>query len=93
MIDLASVNKHFGALHVLADIDLSVAAGEAVVVCGPSGSGKSTLIRTLNRLEEIDSGTIRFEGEDIHAPGADINRLRSRIFGPIDPSSPMLLGP
>ena len=79
MIDLASVNKHFGALHVLADIDLSVAAGEAVVVCGPSGSGKSTLIRTLNRLEEIDSGTIRFEGEDIHAAGADINRLRSRI--------------
>ena len=79
MIDLSSVNKHFGTLHVLADIDLSVAAGEAVVVCGPSGSGKSTLIRTLNRLEEIDSGTIRFEGEDIHAAGADINRLRSRI--------------
>ena len=79
MIDLSGVNKHFGALHVLADIDLSVAAGDAVVVCGPSGSGKSTLIRTLNRLEEIDNGTIRFEGEDIHAAGADINRLRSRI--------------
>ncbi len=79
MIDFAAVNKHFGALHVLADIDLSVAAGETMVVCGPSGSGKSTLIRTLNRLEEIDGGTIRFEGEDIHAAGADINRLRSRI--------------
>ena len=49
------------------------------MVCGPSGSGKSTLIRTINRLEAIDSGSITFDGEDIHAPGVDINRLRSRI--------------
>ena len=79
MIELTSVNKHFGTLHVLADIDLTVAAGETIVVCGPSGSGKSTLIRTLNRLEDIDRGTIRFDGEDIHAPGTDVNRLRARI--------------
>ena len=49
------------------------------MVCGPSGSGKSTLIRTINRLEDIASGTITLDGEDIHRPGADLNRLRSRI--------------
>jgi polar amino acid transport system ATP-binding protein len=79
MIELHAVHKHFGPLHVLADIDLTVAAGEVVVVCGPSGSGKSTLIRTLNRLEEIDSGTIRIDGQDVHAPGTDVNRLREHI--------------
>ena len=79
MIELAAVNKRFGALQVLADIDLRVAAGETVVVCGPSGSGKSTLIRTLNRLEGIDSGTIRFDGEDIHGAGIDLGRLRASI--------------
>jgi len=79
MIELHAVHKHFGPLHVLADIDLTVAAGEVVVVCGPSGSGKSTLIRTLNRLEEIDSGKIRIDGKDVHAPGTDVNRLREHI--------------
>lgn len=79
MIEFNDVQKHFGALHVLADIDLHVAAGEVVVVCGPSGSGKSTLIRTVNRLEEIASGTIRVDGRDIHAPGTDVNALRSQI--------------
>lgn len=79
VIKFTAVHKYFGALHVLADIDLTVAAGEVVVVCGPSGSGKSTLIRTVNRLEEIASGTIRVDGRDIHAPGMDVNALRSQI--------------
>ncbi len=79
VIEFTAVHKYFGALHVLADIDFTVAAGEVVVVCGPSGSGKSTLIRTVNRLEEIASGTIRVDGRDIHAPGTDVNTLRSSI--------------
>ena len=79
MIEFAAVQKHFGSLHVLADIDLAIAQGEIVVVCGPSGSGKSTLIRTVNRLEEIDAGTIKVAGRDIHAPGTDVNALRRQI--------------
>ena len=79
MIQFNKVNKWYGEYHALADIDETIAKGEVVVVCGPSGSGKSTLIRTVNRLEAIDSGTIAFEGEDIHRPGVDLNRLRSRI--------------
>jgi len=79
MIRFNQVNKWYGEYHALVDIDETVAKGEVVVVCGPSGSGKSTLIRTVNRLEAIDSGTIAFEGEDIHRPGVDLNRLRSRI--------------
>ena len=58
LVELSGVNKHFGALHVLQDIDLTIARGEVVVVIGPSGSGKSTLCRTINRLETIDTGTI-----------------------------------
>ena len=79
MIEFNNVNKWYGQYHALIDVSETVAKGEVVVVCGPSGSGKSTLIRTINRLEAIDSGSIRFEGEDIHARGVDINRLRSRI--------------
>ena len=79
MIRFNQVNKWYGEYHALVDIDETIAQGEVVVVCGPSGSGKSTLIRTVNRLEAIDSGTIAFEGEDIHRPGVDLNRLRSRI--------------
>ncbi len=79
MIELSAIHKNFGPLHVLADVDLAVAAGEVVVVCGPSGSGKSTLIRTINRLEEIDSGTIRIDGQDVHARGMDVNKLREHI--------------
>lgn len=79
VIEFTAVHKYFGALHVLADIDLGVAAGEVVVVCGPSGSGKSTLIRTVNRLEDIDAGIIRVDGRDIHAPGADVHALRRQI--------------
>jgi polar amino acid transport system ATP-binding protein len=79
MIQFDKVNKWYGEYHALVDIDETIAKGEVVVVCGPSGSGKSTLIRTINRLEAIESGTITFEGEDVHARGIDLNRLRSRI--------------
>ncbi|SDA82369.1 amino acid ABC transporter ATP-binding protein [Sinorhizobium sp. NFACC03] len=80
-IRLAGVRKSYGDYDVLKGIDATVARGEVVVICGPSGSGKSTLIRTVNRLEEINSGSIFFEGQDVHAQmsGRDLNRLRSRI--------------
>ena len=76
---LQGVNKHFGALHVLKDIDLSVARGEVVVVIGPSGSGKSTLCRTINRLETIDAGTITVDGQPLPAEGKQLAQLRSRV--------------
>ncbi len=76
---LQGVNKHFGALHVLKDIDLTVARGEVVVVIGPSGSGKSTLCRTINRLETIDSGTITVDGQPLPAEGKQLAQLRSRV--------------
>jgi len=79
MIQFNQVNKWYGDYHALVDIDETIAKGEVVVVCGPSGSGKSTLIRTINRLEAIESGSITFDGEDIHRRGVDLNRLRSRI--------------
>ena len=79
MIQFSQVNKWYGEYHALVDVDETIAKGEVVVVCGPSGSGKSTLIRTVNRLEDIASGTITLEGEDIHRRGIDVNRLRSRI--------------
>ena len=79
MIELSHVNKHFGSHHVLRDITESIGRGEVVVICGPSGSGKSTLIRTINRLEEIDSGQILVNGQDIHGPGIQIDRFRSGI--------------
>ena len=80
-IRLADVRKSYGDFDVLKGIDATVSRGEVVVICGPSGSGKSTLIRTVNRLEEVNSGSIFFEGQDIHAPlkGRELNRLRSRI--------------
>ncbi|CAN7430004.1 amino acid ABC transporter ATP-binding protein [Variovorax paradoxus] len=79
MIELQNVNKWYGSYHALVDIDETIRKGEVVVVCGPSGSGKSTLIRTLNRLEPIQSGRILIDGKDIHAPGTDVNAFRSRI--------------
>src|SRR3954451_1288011 len=79
LLSMAKVNKHFGELHVLRDIDLDVAAGEVVVVIGPSGSGKSTLCRTINRLETIDSGTITLDGRPLPAEGRDLARLRSEV--------------
>ncbi|NNG21772.1 amino acid ABC transporter ATP-binding protein [Telluria aromaticivorans] len=79
MIVLDKVNKWYGDYHALVDVSERVEKNEVVVVCGPSGSGKSTLIRTLNRLEDIDSGSIAIDGRDIHAKGRDVNALRAGI--------------
>ncbi|MBB1598667.1 amino acid ABC transporter ATP-binding protein [Variovorax sp. UMC13] len=79
MIELQQVNKWYGNYHALVDVTETIPHGEVVVVCGPSGSGKSTLIRTLNRLEPIQSGRIVIDGQDIHASGTDVNAFRSRI--------------
>ena len=79
LVVMTQVNKRFGPLHVLKDIDLEVARGEVVVVIGPSGSGKSTLCRTINRLEPIDSGTITFDGRPLPAEGKALARLRADI--------------
>jgi glutamate transport system ATP-binding protein len=73
------VNKWFGELHVLRDIDLEVARGEVVVIIGPSGSGKSTLCRTINRLEPIDSGVITVDGQPLPDDGEALAVLRSRV--------------
>jgi ABC-type polar amino acid transport system ATPase subunit len=78
-ISFRGVNKHFGKLHVLRDIDLSVSAGEVVVVCGPSGSGKSTLIRCVNGLENIQTGEIVVLGEPITGPRVDLVGLRTHV--------------
>jgi glutamate transport system ATP-binding protein len=79
LVVLSNVNKHFGALHVLQDIDLTIARGEVVVVIGPSGSGKSTLCRTINRLETIDSGKITIDGKPLPHEGKELARLRADV--------------
>jgi len=79
LIVLDDVNKYFGSLHVLRDINLSVAKGEVVVVIGPSGSGKSTLCRAINRLEPINSGTILFDQKPLPAEGKALAKLRSEV--------------
>jgi glutamate transport system ATP-binding protein len=79
LIEMTKVNKSFGSNHVLKDIDLAVDVGEVVVVIGPSGSGKSTLCRTINRLEPIDSGTIRIDGELLPAEGRALARYRADV--------------
>ncbi|MGD9754866.1 MAG: amino acid ABC transporter ATP-binding protein [Acidimicrobiia bacterium] len=79
LVSLQKVNKSFGPLHALRDIDLDIAAGEVVVLIGPSGSGKSTLCRTVNRLEPIDSGTILFEGRPLPEEGRALAQLRADV--------------
>ncbi len=79
MVAMQGVQKHFGSLHVLQDIDLEVAQGEVVVVIGPSGSGKSTLCRTINRLETIDEGTITLDGQPLPAEGKPLAQLRADV--------------
>lgn len=79
VIELKHVDKHYGQLHVLKDINLSVKKGEVVVIIGPSGSGKSTLCRTINRLETIDSGEILIEGEKLPDEGKKLAALRAQI--------------
>lgn len=79
MISIKGVNKNFGTLHVLKDINLDVGRGQVVVVLGPSGSGKSTLCRTINRLETVDSGTIAIDGEQLPVEGRKLAELRSNV--------------
>ncbi len=79
LVVLRGVNKHFGALHVLKDIDLTVDRGEVVVVIGPSGSGKSTLCRTINRLESIESGEILIDGSPLPLEGKALAKLRADV--------------
>ncbi|SEE19808.1 amino acid ABC transporter ATP-binding protein [Streptomyces sp. Ag109_O5-10] len=79
LIELRDVNKYYGELHVLQDVDLTVGKGEVVVVIGPSGSGKSTLCRTINRLETIESGTITLDGRPLPQEGKALARLRAEV--------------
>ncbi|MCI1222896.1 MAG: amino acid ABC transporter ATP-binding protein [Bifidobacterium subtile] len=79
MVELRHVDKYFGDLHVLKDINLSVSKGEVLVIIGPSGSGKSTLCRTINRLESIDSGEILIDGQPLPQEGRQLTRLRAEV--------------
>jgi len=79
MIELKGVNKHFGEYHALRDINLEVPAGQVVVILGPSGSGKSTLCRTINRLETIDDGEIRIDGDLLPEEGKELAKLRAEV--------------
>ena len=79
IIEFSKVNKWFGEFHVLRDIDLSVAKGERIVVCGPSGSGKSTLIRCINRLEEHQTGTLKVDGIELSDDVKAIEAIRRQV--------------
>src|SRR3954468_25042518 len=79
LVVVEHIDKHFGELHVLKDINTVVNRGEVVVVIGPSGSGKSTLCRAINRLETIDSGSISIDGVRLPEEGADLARLRADV--------------
>jgi len=79
VIEFRNVNKWFGSLHVLNDVDFTVEAGKVVVVCGPSGSGKSTLIRCINRLETIQSGDIIVDGLSLSDSNLDTAKLRAEV--------------
>jgi putative glutamine transport system ATP-binding protein len=79
VIEFRDVHKHFGALHVLRGINLTVKERDVVVIIGPSGSGKSTMIRTINKLEPIDSGQLVVDGLPVHDPGVDVNKLRRDV--------------
>jgi polar amino acid transport system ATP-binding protein len=79
MIRFSKINKWFGDLHVLKDINLNVEAGEVVVVCGPSGSGKSTLIRCINRLEPIQQGELVVDNMKVHDKRTNMTRIRAEI--------------
>ena len=79
IIEFSKVNKWFGDFHVLRDIDLSVARGERIVVCGPSGSGKSTLIRCINRLEEHQTGRLTVDGVELSDDVQSIESARRQV--------------
>ena len=78
-IEMIGVNKWFGDFHVLKDIDLKVATGERVVICGPSGSGKSTVVRCINRLEEHQKGVIRVDGTELTGDAGSVAAIRSEV--------------
>ena len=79
LVVMEGVNKHFGALHVLKDINLTVGKGEVVILIGPSGSGKSTLCRTINRLETYESGSITIDGKKLPEEGKALADLRADV--------------
>ena len=79
VIELRHVDKHYGDLHVLRDINLKVMRGEVLVVIGPSGSGKSTMCRTINRLETIDSGEVLIEGKPLPREGRELAAMRAEL--------------
>lgn len=79
LIDIEGLNKHYGAFHVLRDINLQVREGERIVLCGPSGSGKSTLIRCINRLEIAEQGSVHVDGIDLAKPSRQAAQVRSEI--------------
>jgi glutamate transport system ATP-binding protein len=79
LVVLEKVNKHFGRLHVLKDIDLTIDQGEVAVIIGPSGSGKSTLCRLINRLETFESGTITIDGQPLPTEGVALAQLRADV--------------
>ena len=79
MVEIVGVNKHYGDLHVLQDINLTVGKGEVVVVLGPSGSGKSTLCRTINRLETFEAGSISIDGQELPEEGKALAQLRADV--------------
>ena len=78
-VEMRSVNKWYGAYHALRDVNLTVSKGEVLVVCGPSGSGKSTMIRTINQLEEHQSGAILINGDEISADAPNIEDMRREV--------------
>ena len=79
IIEFAKVNKWYGQFHVLRDVDLNVAKGERIVICGPSGSGKSTLIRCINRLEEHQQGTLKVDGVELTDDVKAIEAIRKEV--------------
>ena len=79
LVELTHVEKHYGDLHVLKDINLTVRKGEVLVIVGPSGSGKSTMCRIINRLETIDSGDIRIDGKPLPQEGKELASLRAEV--------------
>jgi len=79
IIRMDGVNKWYGSFQVLTDIDLSVRAGERIVICGPSGSGKSTLIRCINRLEQVQKGKITVDGIELTAGGKNVDSVRAEV--------------
>jgi polar amino acid transport system ATP-binding protein len=79
MIEFKNVNKWYGKLHVLNDINLKIEKGEVLVICGPSGSGKSTLIRCINRLEKIQKGEITVNETPVHTITTNLTKLRAQV--------------